>query len=537
MPDAMASAEASLSGSIDVTLVTLHTSEKNDQEVAQINLTDAKAAVTSASNYWSTISKGKLSLFVGTVRTSVLVDVPSYSDFSVLMDKAQAAVGWVAGPNKVLMIMIPRNDIYVYGASGNIGAGWSTGATSGRILLPYTSSLTGPVLSHEMGHIFNLDHANTLECGDGIMDTLHSGDHFTDGSCTSKEYGDDTDIMGITRAAEPYLNAYLFDYGHFGNGTEILDLGKVTGVKGFTLTPWASGGANSALKFVDSSSGETYYVQYRTNVGYDAATAVGGNFGVQIIKAGTSPSQSLTIAPSTLPYTANGGYYNPNLAWQTNSSFVTVGGIRINMNWENGANAGVTIVAPAFNDLAGSGFQTDITWMKAQNLTTGYPDGSFHPFDSMSREAMAAFMYRLAGSPAYTPPTTSPFSDVATASVFYKEITWMNSVGLTTGYADGTFRPGAGMARDAMAAFLFRYASVQCHIPAAETFPMPDSARFTDVAPAAMFYREVGWLANAGISTGYPDNTFKPTDLITREAVAAFIHRLSTYVSGNGGCL
>ena len=70
---------------------------------------------------------------------------------------------------------------------------------------------------------------------------------------------------------------------------------------------------------------------------------------------------------------------------------------------------------------------------------------------------MAAFLYRFAGAPTFSPPTRSPFSDVTRSRQFYKEITWLRSTGITTGYANGTFRPGAAVTREAMAAFLYRY--------------------------------------------------------------------------------
>ena len=51
-----------------------------------------------------------------------------------------------------------------------------------------------------------------------------------------------------------------------------------------------------------------------------------------------------------------------------------------------------------------------------------------------------------------------PFTDVAPNFEFYKEITWMRARGITTGRADGTFGPKTSVTRDAMAAFLYRFA-------------------------------------------------------------------------------
>ncbi|WP_144795415.1 S-layer homology domain-containing protein, partial [Kocuria palustris] len=86
----------------------------------------------------------------------------------------------------------------------------------------------------------------------------------------------------------------------------------------------------------------------------------------------------------------------------------------------------------------------------------GWSDGTFRPNENIHRDAMAAVAYRMAGSPAYTPPRVSPYRDVAPGSQFYKEITWARSQGLLTGWADGTFRPTADIDRNATAALLYR---------------------------------------------------------------------------------
>ena len=48
---------------------------------------------------------------------------------------------------------------------------------------------------------------------------------------------------------------------------------------------------------------------------------------------------------------------------------------------------------------------------------------------------------------------------------------------------------------------------------------------FTDVGPGTQFYTEIGWLASEGISTGYPDGSFRPDDVCPRWAALLFLHR------------
>ncbi|WP_146197065.1 Ig-like domain-containing protein [Serinibacter arcticus] len=178
-------------------------------------------------------------------------------------------------------------------------------------------------------------------------------------------------------------------------------------------------------------------------------------------------------------------------------------------------------------------FATEIAWLAQRGISTGWelPDGTreFRPVTPVARDAMAAFLYRLAGSPAYVAPEVSPFVDVPTSNQFYEEIAWLAEEGISTGWdnGDGTasFRPLAPIARDAMAAFLFRYADVT-------SYDAPTTSAFADVTPANQFYREISWLAEKGISTGWDgsgndgSSIFRPLASVNRDAMAAFMFRL-----------
>ncbi|WP_422116566.1 S-layer homology domain-containing protein [Brachybacterium sp. UNK5269] len=141
---------------------------------------------------------------------------------------------------------------------------------------------------------------------------------------------------------------------------------------------------------------------------------------------------------------------------------------------------------------------------------------TFRPDQHINRDAMAAFLHRLAGSPSETGNAT--FRDVGPGMMFREEISWLASTGITTGWADGTFRPLSTVTRDAMAAFLYRMAGSPRH-------PTPARAPFRDVPPSMQFSRQISWLASTGISTGWPDDTFRPLQPLERGAMAAFLHR------------
>ncbi|EFQ84630.1 hypothetical protein HMPREF0063_10483 [Aeromicrobium marinum DSM 15272] len=188
--------------------------------------------------------------------------------------------------------------------------------------------------------------------------------------------------------------------------------------------------------------------------------------------------------------------------------------------------------------VGGHPFWSEITDLALFGVTTGYDeaDGSrtFRPGQPVLREQMAAFLYRTEKletgmEPEVDLPEVSPFTDVPTTHVFYREIVWLADRRITTGYFDGTFRPGQPVLREQMAAFLYRFDGSE--------FEDGDGAddvgpEFTDVNSANnVFFDEIEWMALEGITTGYDEGngtrTFRPAQPVLREQMAAFLIRFA----------
>ncbi|MCF2562381.1 leucine-rich repeat domain-containing protein [Bifidobacterium boum] len=104
----------------------------------------------------------------------------------------------------------------------------------------------------------------------------------------------------------------------------------------------------------------------------------------------------------------------------------------------------------------------DVLWLAHANVSTGWPepDGSrtFRGMDPVRRQDMAAFLYRLAvkaGRGGGVRPGS--FRDVSDATPHASEVRWLGGSGVSTGYADGTFRGMLPVYRQDMAAFLHRF--------------------------------------------------------------------------------
>ena len=200
----------------------------------------------------------------------------------------------------------------------------------------------------------------------------------------------------------------------------------------------------------------------------------------------------------------------------------------------------VTVVDKTFADVPYTHvFLGPIEWLMSTGITTGYTDPAgrtFRPAQPVLREQMAAFLYRLVtleygAAPEVDVPEVSPFVDVPTSHTFYREIVWLESTGITTGYADPAgraFRPSQPVLREQMAAFICRY---DLQEPCAD-LGIDEPAIFADVPTSHTFFSAIYLLASLGITTGYeePDETvtFRPSAPVLREQMAAFLYR---YVS------
>ena len=161
-------------------------------------------------------------------------------------------------------------------------------------------------------------------------------------------------------------------------------------------------------------------------------------------------------------------------------------------------------------------FYDSILWAVENGITSGYDDGTFRPNATCTRGHVVTFLWRAAGEPA-PKSMKNPFNDVEESSPFYKAILWASENGITSGYDDGTFRPGAACTRAHVVTFLWRYDNK----PAAS-----GEVNITDLAGLnADFTAAIKWAASNGVVAGYDDGSFRPHNVCTRAHVVTFIYR------------
>ena len=110
-----------------------------------------------------------------------------------------------------------------------------------------------------------------------------------------------------------------------------------------------------------------------------------------------------------------------------------------------------------FSDVdADDWFAASAVYARDNGIMNGTSATTFNPNGTTSRGQIAAILYRAAGSPAASGGTD--FSDVAETAYYASAVRWAAANGVVTGYADGTSRPNDPITRQQMAAILWRYA-------------------------------------------------------------------------------
>ena len=110
-----------------------------------------------------------------------------------------------------------------------------------------------------------------------------------------------------------------------------------------------------------------------------------------------------------------------------------------------------------FTDVSTSDwFYSDVMFVYENGLFSGTDSRSFSPNASMTRAMLVTVLYRLEGEPAST--GSSSFSDVRSGSYYEKAVAWAAANGIVTGTGSTSFSPDAKVTREQLAAILYRYA-------------------------------------------------------------------------------
>ena len=141
-------------------------------------------------------------------------------------------------------------------------------------------------------------------------------------------------------------------------------------------------------------------------------------------------------------------------------------------------------------------FYDDVVYAYENGLFSGTSATTFSPNASMTRAMLVTVLYRLEGQPAVS--GRSGFSDVKLNSYYEDAVTWAADNGIVNGTGATTFSPNANVTREQMAAILYRYAQYKQYGTAASAglSGFSDAAKVSAYAKAPLSWAVAEKLVN-----------------------------------------
>lgn len=122
-----------------------------------------------------------------------------------------------------------------------------------------------------------------------------------------------------------------------------------------------------------------------------------------------------------------------------------------------------------------------VAFVSMHEIFNGYPEGDFRPGREMTRAEVVRVLYAMEGEPEAEP--TDEYSDVPQNEWYAEEVAWASSVNVVSGYPDGTFKPQLSVSRQDFIAMLYRYAQYKKFDVSGEAeLIFPDTGDINDYA-------------------------------------------------------
>ena len=178
-----------------------------------------------------------------------------------------------------------------------------------------------------------------------------------------------------------------------------------------------------------------------------------------------------------------------------------------------------------FTDVgSGDWFYEDVLYVYNQGLMEGTGADTFSPDAAVTRGQVVTILWRMAGSPAVN--FAMDFSDVTEDTWCAEAIRWAASEGIAQGFADGSFGQDVYVSREQLAAFLYREVQHQGGgFTGMWYFPLnyPDIEELGAFADEAMH-----WCVMTGVLQGTADGRLAPKATADRAQLSAILHRYLT---------
>lgn len=272
---------------------------------------------------------------------------------------------------------------------------------------------------------------------------------------------------------------------------------------------------NNSLKFIKSDAkgsltekfaGKRVYMN-GMNTTYQKEQTV-GSFNLRVIATSGSGKVESTLP---LAYTDKGEALTISCTDLVVSIASGDGGSTPPPSGGGGGGGGGSAPAPLYTkDIFGNQHKTHTSYIN------GYPDGTVKPDGNITREEIAAVLFRIKGYEE-TFAKGNIFPDVEKERWSADEIEKMTAEKIIMGYPDGTFMPSGNLTRAEFAALIYRFAEIK---------EESGEKELSDLVATHWAYDEIKALCDKGLMSGYEDGSFRPDNHITRAEVMTVINKI-----------
>jgi len=260
----------------------------------------------------------------------------------------------------------------------------------------------------------------------------------------------------------------------------------------------------SYVMFTGISAGGSLYRDYNYGKGYPVGPSM--KFYMSTSVTGGYPITSLTFIPKA-EYIGNVAmtYTAVTKAGKTSTG-------TINMYCDARTSA------LKFNDVNASWVVPAVDFTSCWGLVTGSGGGTFNPTGTMQRAMLVTILYRMAGSPSVS-GLSNPFKDVPAGTWYTNAVIWASHNGVVNGTGKTTFSPTNPVARQDIAAILWRYEGQ----PSGNAYAL---SGYTDAGSISSYAKSaMQWAVSAGVITG-SGSRLNPQASGTRAEVCVMLYRL-----------
>ena len=216
--------------------------------------------------------------------------------------------------------------------------------------------------------------------------------------------------------------------------------------------------------------------------------------------------------PSREGFTFTGWYTDRELTKRVTSLTLT-GSAAVYAGWNPFTDAG-----------SGDWYYEDVLYVYNRGLMEGTGEHSFSPDGAVTRGQIVTILWRLAGNPVVN--FAMDFTDVTEETWCAEAIRWAAAEGIAQGFDDGSFGQDRVVTREQLAAFLYREVQRQGGgFTGMWYFPLnyPDMEELGAFADEAMH-----WCVMTGVLQGTADGRLAPKDTADRAQLSAILHRYLT---------